>query len=311
MRNVLRRQRAHAVLLGIGVVVSSIVTTAQQPPTPSVKEQAAAKLFAAGQWTEAAAAYRELVGVEPQNPRAAFGLGAALHDGGHAAEAIEPFLKARALGYLPINQVRFRLARAYAKSGDPAKALAMLDELIANNFSNAALLPSPDLGSLPADRLASFVNAVNSRAHPCGADPNYRKFDFWIGVWDVQPTGAPRAPVGATSRIERQLDGCVILENWEPPAGVPGKSFNICNRATQKWEQYWTDARGTITHYVGVFKEDGNLYYEADQFGTGSKIRMTFFNQGPDQVRQLGQTSTDGGKTWAVSYDLTYVRKKI
>lgn len=45
---------------------------------------------------------------------------------------------------------------------------------------------------------------------------------------------------------------------------------------------------------------------EADQFGTTNRIRMTFFNQGPDQVRQLGQVSSDGGKTWAISYDLTY-----
>ena len=50
--------------------------------------------------------------------------------------------------------------------------------------------------------------------------------------------------------------------------------------------------------------------YEADQFGSANKIRMTFFNQGPDQVRQLGHLSTDGGKTWSVSFDLTYIRKK-
>jgi len=29
----------------------------------------------------------------------------------------------------------------------------------------------------------------------------------------------------------------------------------------------------------------------------------------PNQVRQLGHVSTDGGKTWTVSFDLTYVRK--
>jgi len=126
----------------------------------------------------------------------------------------------------------------------------------------------------------------------------------------VQPTGAPRAASGATSRIERQLDGCVIQENWEPLSGPAGKSFNIYNRVTTQWEQYWTDASGTITHYIGEFRADGNLYYEAAQFGTANKLRMTFFPQGPDQVRQLGHISTDGGKTWTVSFDLTYVRKK-
>jgi hypothetical protein len=28
---------------------------------------------------------------------------------------------------------------------------------------------------------------------PCESDANYRKFDFWIGDWDVQRTGVPRA----------------------------------------------------------------------------------------------------------------------
>jgi hypothetical protein len=73
--------------------------------------------------------------------------------------------------------------------------------------------------------------------------------------------------------------------------------------------QYYVDTRGTITHDTGTFHDDGNLYYEATQFGTSNRIRMTFFNQGPTQVRRLGHVSTDDGETWAVSFDLTYVRK--
>jgi hypothetical protein len=149
-------------------------------------------------------------------------------------------------------------------------------------------------------------------AQSCANDANYRKFDFWIGDWDVQRTGVPRAPIGtgASSTVERILDGCVILENWTPLKGPAGKSFNIYNRTTKKWEQYWVNAAGNITHYIGEFRDDGNLYYEADQFGNPTtKVRMTFFNQGPTQVRQLGHQSTDGGKTWTVTFDLTYVRK--
>jgi hypothetical protein len=147
-------------------------------------------------------------------------------------------------------------------------------------------------------------------AKPCESDPAFRAFDFWIGDWDVQRTGVPRAPVGASSRIEKILDGCVLLENWSPPNGHAGRSFNTYNRFRKQWEQYWVDAGGRITFYTGNFREDGNLYYEADQPDTSSKVRMTFFNQGPDQVRQLGHRSTDGGRTWTVSYDLTYIRKK-
>jgi hypothetical protein len=36
--------------------------------------------------------------------------------------------------------------------------------------------------------------------------------------------------------------------------------------------------------------------------------KMTFFDQ-HGTVRQLGETSTDDGKTWTVAYDLVYTRK--
>ena len=102
----------------------------------------------------------------------------------------------------------------------------------------------------------------------------------------------------------------MVQENWLPRGGVgAGKSFNVYNSVTKQWQQYYVDTLGTITLYKGSFREDGHLYFEADQFGTSNKIRMTFYNQGPNQVRQLGHISADDGKTWTVSFDLTYVRK--
>ena len=250
---------------------------------------------------------------QPAPALAAFGEGARLHDRGHPADAIPFFKEAIALGFQPANQAHFRLARAYAMSGQIEPALAELDGLAAAGFANIAALAAADLNGLRTlPRFQAFEKRVNANAHPCAADPNVHAFDFWIGEWDVQPTGPTRGPLGsgATSIVERQLDGCVIQENWLPVGGAgAGKSFNVYNGVTKQWEQYYVDTRATITHYKGAFREDGNLYYEADQFGTTNKIRMTFFNQGPNQVRQLGHISVDGGKTWTVSFDLTYVRK--
>lgn len=244
--------------------------------------------------------------------QAAFAEGVRLHDAGKPAEAIPLFKQAIADGFQPMFQARFRLARAYAKAGQPDLALAELEGLATAGFANTTALAQPDLDGLRAlPRFQAVETQMTITAHPCEADPNYHAFDFWIGEWDVQNTNAPRAPIGsgATSIVERQLDGCVIQENWLPPGPGAGKSFNIYNNLTKQWEQYYVDARGTITLYKGTFHDDGNLYYEADQFGSSNKVRMTFFNQGPNQVRQLGHTSSDGGKTWAVSFDLTYVRK--
>ena len=308
-------ERAFVLMVALNLSAGVTLTSSAQsgsPTQPSAQEQAAIKLQQTGDWTGAVKAFVDLAKTEPQNPRAAFGLGAALHETGRPADAIVELLRAQSLGYQPINQIRYRLSRAYVKTGDMQKASLLFDEMAKSGFSNVAVLQNADFDPVRKDpSFEGFVQAVNRNAKPCEADPDFRKFDFWIGEWDVQQTGVPRAPQGAFSRVERILGGCVLLENWEPGGfGPSGKSFNIYNKATKQWEQFWSDASGRITHYKGVFRDDGALYYEADQFGTNNKVRMTFFNQGPDQVRQLGHLSTDGGKTWSVSFDLTYIRKK-
>jgi hypothetical protein len=285
MFNTRRARTASAFALALILTIVQPAYGLQTPSQPTTQEQAAA----------------------------AFASGVTLHDAGKFAEAVEAFDRAEKMGYQPINQVRFRKARSYAKAGDTERALTTLEQLAAAGFANTAVLTMPDLNALrELPRYKAFESRVKANARPCDADPNYHAFDFWIGEWDVQPTGAQRGPIGsgASSVIERQLDGCVIQENWLPPGPGAGKSFNIYNNVTKQWEQYYVDARGTITHYTGTFHDDGNLYFEATQFGTSSRIRMTFFNQGPSQVRQLGHISNDGGKTWTVTFDLTYMRKK-
>jgi len=59
--------------------------------------------------------------------------------------------------------------------------------------------------------------------------------------------------------------------------------------------------------------QDGAMRYKGETHTQGGgKIlrRLTFFNLGADRVRQFSERSTDGGKTWTVGYDFTYVRKK-
>ena len=251
----------------------------------------------------------------PSNAAAAasFNQAVQLHDGGKFAEAAALFKQAIDQGFQPVWQARVRLARAHVRAGNVDPGLTEIEALANAGFSAVTLLTTTDFDSVRAlPRFKAIEAKVNANAFPCANDPKYHAFDFWIGEWDVQPTAGPRAPVGqgATSIVESQLSGCVVQENWLPNGKVAmGKSFNIYNTATKMWEQYYVDTRGTITHYKGNFKEDGHLYFEADQQATGAKVRMTFFNQGPNQVRQLGHMSTDGGKTWTVTFDLTYVRK--
>ena len=120
------------------------------------------------------------------------------------------------------------------------------------------------------------------------------------------------AALAGTNVIEKILGSCVIFENWTGAGGGTGKSFNVYDSTTQKWEQIWVDASGTLTKYAGGIK-DGAMDYFADSIGPKGKpvkLHLQFFKLGPDQVRQFSQVSTDGGVNWATNYDFIYTRKK-
>jgi len=148
---------------------------------------------------------------------------------------------------------------------------------------------------------------------PCVHDPRYREFDFWLGDWDVRPTGQPVVGPPSRNTITSDEDGCVLTEHWESPSGSKGRSFNIFDRSYGMWRQTWVDNVGGQHDYKGSLR-DGNMVFVGDTpapNGERGRIptRLTFFRIGKDTVRQFSEISTDSGRTWQVSYDLTYVRR--
>jgi len=155
---------------------------------------------------------------------------------------------------------------------------------------------------------SSSQSASQPSAKPCGARPEYRQFDFWIGEWDVQAGGKQ----AGTNNVQLILGGCVIFENWTGARGMTGKSFNIYNAAKGKWQQTWVDSAGNVLELYGEFK-DGAMRLVGEKPGpNGGKIidRLTFFPLEGARVRQLWESSQDDGKTWSSVFDGLYIRKK-
>ena len=151
----------------------------------------------------------------------------------------------------------------------------------------------------------------NAVARPCANNEVYRFFDFWIGEWEA--FGA-KGKAG-DSRISLILDSCVILEEWTSmQQGYAGKSLNTFNPQTKMWQQTWVDNRGGITEYNNsVWEKDRMVLTTANKsLADGKQLmqRMTFIKLGNDKVRQHGENSNDGGKTWTTSFDLEYRRRK-
>lgn len=165
---------------------------------------------------------------------------------------------------------------------------------------------------------AGEATTDSSAAQPAAPPPaacstdEHAAFDFWVGEWDVYPTG--RDTKVADSKIERVATGCVIRETWMPQGGNNGTSMSMINHRSGRWEQVWVGNDGTRVDFTGGMV-DGAMVLTGywDGIGTdGADVltRMTYSLGEDGSVRQFGEGSTDHGKTWQTSFDLTYKRKQ-
>ncbi len=206
-----------------------------------------------------------------------------------------------------------RLARVTAAKDNISETVVLLDSAVANGYLSFPELDTlSDFNSVRSN--PAFVevrNRLYNSLYPCYQDKHAREFDFWIGAWDVYVTGT--TVYAGNSVIQRISGGCAILENWQS-AVSEGKSLNFIDDSTHKWKQVWVGSypNGKQDFINGEYKDSVMrfTFTTPDAQGHILQGRFSFFNQGPKQVRQLNETSPDDGKTWNVSYDFTYKRKK-
>jgi len=144
-------------------------------------------------------------------------------------------------------------------------------------------------------------------AHAACPDLTYRQFDFWLGDWNVAT--ADGKLVGRDD-IEKAYGGCTLQEHWTSVDGGTGGSFSIYDASRKLWHQTWVDSTGTLVVLEGGLK-DGRMVLtgEMTQDGKRQLDRMSWM---PPQagtagkIRQLWETSVDGGKTWKIIFDVYY-----
>ena len=269
--------------------------------------------YVAKDWSKAAPLYEALTQAHPDNARNWYRYGVSLHGIGKNDNALAAFQKAKALG-APAQNVEYSLAEVSASLGEKDHALEHLAEAMKQGYAQPEQMgASTDFQAIRSDtRFAPLLEQARHNQKPCESTPENRQFDFWVGDWDAVAT-QDGTPAGV-SHIERTIGDCVIWENWSSlNSTYSGKSYNTYNSNLKRWEQFWVDNVGGMVHFYGNLK-DGVMDFYTDEVpqpdGTRVKRHLQFFNQSPDKVRQFSQTSTDGGKTWAVEYDFTYNRKK-
>ena len=291
----------------IATLLFAAMTGAQTSVTADARN-AANEAYQKKDWKAAASGYETIVKAEAKNAGALYRLGIALINLDRAKEAIA-YLDS-AMGVSPNPVFAFALARAHARNGEKEKMYAVFERsLTLGGISSESLNGENDFAPVKGEpKFVEYVKKLDAVANPCRARPEFRQFDFWIGEW------APQNPQGltvGTSSIQLILNDCIIFENWNTPQGG-GKSFSLWDARDGKWHQTWVDTRGGITHYTGGLEGDKMVLVAEtiNPAGQKSLMRMTYSKLPEGQVRQHGEGSADGGKTWSTVYDFKYVKAK-
>lgn len=168
---------------------------------------------------------------------------------------------------------------------------------------------------LIAGLVAGLVAAAASAqqppaAAPCSA-PEYRQFDFWVGRWDARWTDAQGTPARGSNRVEKTLDGCVIVEHFDGAPGSPlkGTSVSTYDRGTALWKQTWVDNTGAYLDFTGAWR-DGRmtLSRKAVVQGKPALQRMVFRDIGAQRFTWDWEVSSDDGATWTTQWRIEYTR---
>jgi hypothetical protein len=178
----------------------------------------------------------------------------------------------------------------------------------------AIALPLQGISAQSAGGGASTPQAASAAASPapkpCADAAERHRFDFWIGEWDVTTKGGTHV---GSSVVQSVSGGCALLENWTSARGGQGKSLNSFNPAVGQWQQYWIGQDGNPTEFRESTWEGASIVLRAHAPASGTtpatEQRLTFSPLDSATVRQHGETSTDGGATWATTYDFYYHRK--
>jgi hypothetical protein len=302
----------HRMAFLVAALALCAVSAVRSAPAADATAQADT-LYAHKDWKAAARAYEAITKATPQSPRPWYRLGVCYGNLAQWPKAIDAYRHAEAAGAVA-QFTRYNMACAFTHAGMTDSAFAALGRLADTGYRQAdQVTADSDLAPLHPDaRFAAVIERIRRNATPCVYVPESRQFDFWIGDWDVRDNTRGQAVAGK-SHVEAILGQCVIFENWSGLGAGDGKSFNAWNSELKCWQQNWMDDAGQVVNFTDGHYVNGVLSMVADGLdpsGQPEKVKLSFYNLGPDQVRQVGERSGDGGKTWTLRYDFNYVRVK-
>src|SRR5215472_1292851 len=131
-------------------------------------------------------------------------------------------------------------------------------------------------------------------ASPCG------DFSWWPGQWDYAVPGYDPG----VSVVTDSAGGCALKEEFSDIHSQKQHTTIRYDAGTERWERVVVDPFRTYKSN-GSFAPDGSIaFYETPT------DRETYRPTDADHVHFTGEKSDDGGRTWRVLFDATYIRRQ-
>lgn len=168
--------------------------------------------------------------------------------------------------------------------------------------------------ALAALRCAAAPLHAQQAAPPACSAAMRGALDFWLGDWIV--TDSQSHQRAGTDRVERVSKGAAVIERWTDADGSEGTSLFSFDPYACTWHQLWiTDAPervGGLKHKdLVVLLPGGGVRFQGAYPGrvAVTVLDRTTLTPQAGGVRQVIETSTDGGTTWRVGFDALYTRR--
>ncbi|MEO8029453.1 MAG: hypothetical protein ABJC74_09080 [Gemmatimonadota bacterium] len=124
-------------------------------------------------------------------------------------------------------------------------------------------------------------------------------FRWWAGIWDY---AIPGYDPGVTT-VTPSEDGCQLQEEFVDVGNKQAHTTILFDPGSQRWKRLVADPFRTYRS-SGVFAPDGSIaFYETPT------ERETYRPVDHDHVHFLGESSTDGGKSWKIGFDAIFTRR--
>jgi hypothetical protein len=172
-------------------------------------------------------------------------------------------------------------------------------------------------GNLAAGFLGFYVRRQTPPAFPAPpvtacARAGSRQMDFLLGTWAVYEGHANgKGAAQGTLVVSSTAGGCLIEESISGHAGFEGLSYASFHPQLQRWVRAYMDTDGRYIRLNGAF--DGTrMTMTGNRLGANGGlvvVRVTWEPAGADRVVQRWEFSVDGGATFDVRREYTFIKQ--